>query len=215
MSLSTTVGRVVGFIAGLFLVSIGFGLFSKDSGLEQSNQVTALISVLIALGIGVIAASLLPNSITVEGKEVKPLGLGINATGGAGFFIITLIFLFYFDGGPPKAQAGNTEPPVAEVTPTPGPTASASPDPSAPPPAGEEPGMSPAPAQQPPRDQPQQSYYRVRTYCSICCPAGPANCPQVGFGEGASYEMAASSAVQMCVANNGRVESCDFNLEQY
>jgi hypothetical protein len=214
MSLSTTVGRIVGFIAGLFLVIIGFGLLTKDSGLEQSNQVIALISVLIALGIGVIAASLLPNSITVEGKEVKPLGLGINATGGAGFFIITLIFLFYFEADPPKAKAGGDSPEVPIATPTPGQSAAATPDTGTPP--NDTPtGTPPAPVQQAPRNQPQQSYFRVRTYCSICCPAGPENCPQVGFGEGSSYEAAASSAVQMCVANNGRVESCDFNVESY
>jgi hypothetical protein len=214
MSLATTAGRVVGFIAGLFLVIVGFSLFTKESGLEQSRQVAALISVLIALGIGVIAASLLPNSITVEGKEVKPLGLGINATGGAGFFIITLIFLFYFEADPPKAKAGDDSPEVPVATPTPSQSGSGTPDPATPP--NDTPtGAPPTPVEQAPRNQPQQSYFRVRTYCSICCPAGPSNCPQVGFGEGSSYEAAASAAVQMCVANNGRVESCDFNVEPY
>lgn len=228
MSWTTVLGRVTGFLVGLFIVIVGFSLFTKESGLTHTGQVTALISVLIALGIGVMAASLLPNTITIEGKEVKPLGLGLNATGGAGFFIITLIFLFYFDGKSPEPEPGKEGPEViASGAPDPAPTATppANPKPSTAPsdtssaaPVGLASGAVPLSGQSTPApayQQPQQSYYRVQTYCSICCPQGPQNCAQVGYGESYSLEEAALQAAQMCVANQGYAESCTINLTQY
>ena len=227
MSWTTALGRVAGFAAGLFLVIVGFSLFTKESGLTQTGQVTALISVLIALGIGVMAASLLPDTITLEGKEVKPLGIGLNATGGAGFFIITLIFLFYFDGNTPDPEPEPEPVPIAsgEPGPTPSPTPSATPSPEPSEPAQQAPvglaasggavPLSGPSTPYPAASQPQQGYFRAQTYCSICCPDGPQNCPQVGYGEGASLEEAALRAAEMCVINQGYAESCLINVSPY
>ena len=66
-------GRATGFVCGLFLVIVGFSLLTPEAGVTQTPLTGSLICVITALGIGVIAASLLPNTMTVGGEKLKPL----------------------------------------------------------------------------------------------------------------------------------------------
>jgi hypothetical protein len=204
-------GRAAGIVVGFFIVIAGFFLLKPDAGIPQSGTTTALISVFIALGIGVIAASLLPNSLTLDGKDVKPLGIGLNASGGAAFFIVTLIFLFYSADKKNEAQA-NTNPQQTEVV-------EPQPIPDKGEPQKEEPKTAaqteilPAPAATP---QPVRKIsYRYRTYCDTCCPAGPVGCPQFGVGQSYTETEAASMAVDNCIANGGMEPNCNANVERY
>jgi hypothetical protein len=209
--MNSVLGRVVGVVAGLFLVIIGFSLLTPEAGLPQSGTTHALISVLTALGIGVIGASLLPNSLTLDGKEVKPLGIGLNASGGAAFFIITLIFLFYSADKKSEAQANTkvqqTE--VAEPNPIPEKGELQKEEPK----TAVQTDARPAPAATP---QPvRKILYRYRTYCDTCCPAGPVGCPQYGVGQSYTEAEAASMAVDSCIANGGMEPNCNANVERY
>ncbi len=200
-------GRVVGLIAGLFLVIIGFSLLTPEAGLPQSGTTHALISVLTALGIGVIGASLLPNSMTLDGKEVKPLGIGLNASGGAAFFIVTLVFLFYSADKKSEAQP-NTPVEQTEI---------------------EKPKSNPVnvEAEKPVAQNEVKSaqisspvtskkiLYRYRTYCDTCCPTGPSGCPQYGLGQSYVEAEAASMAIDICIANGGVASNCNANVERY
>jgi hypothetical protein len=205
--MNSILGRAVGVVVGLFIVIIGFSLLTPDAGIPQSGTANALISVLIALGIGVIAASLLPNSMTLDGKDVKPLGIGLNASGGAAFFIVTLIFLFYSADKKSEAQPATplqqTEIEAAKSNPvndeTEKPAAQTEIEPAQ--------VASPAPS--------KKIMYRYRTYCDTCCPAGPSGCPQYGLGQSYTEAEASTMAIDICIANGGVALNCNANVERY
>lgn len=225
----TVIGRTIGFVCGLFLVIAGFNLLTPQSGLPQNGSTTGLISVLVALGIGVLAASLLPNSITVHGEKLKPLGMNLNASGGAAFFIVTLIFVFYTQeprlddakrdrespasptplpasvdtgasGSPvPAAPSSPSATPVAQVT---------APDPEAIGGAASSPGSEQLP-------NPSANAVRVGSYSHIHCPQGPNGCIQSGWGFAPTFDQAAEIAVGYCVFYGGLAQSCQANVFAY
>ncbi len=172
----------------------------------------------------------MPDTLTINGKDVTPLKLSGTATGGAAFFIATLVFLYATGvnkpGGAPPAPPG----PAPSSTPT---LAIASSEPIAPttavpsvratpaPPDGDD-VDDPAPAASPPitaQAQPRmstsQQVFRVRTYCSSCCPQGPQNCRNTGVGIAPTLQQAAEIAARYCVASGGHADTCYANVEQF
>lgn len=226
--------RIGGLVVGLFIIILGFSLLTQEAGLDGSARTKALVYALTALGIGVTAASLLPNSLNISGEKFKPLGASFQATGGAAFFVATLIFLFYTEDSQPAQgrdnpvvddrgkQAGRED---EQPAPSPSPTESASKGPvpqetQAPPPqpapqqlAAIQPGLLPNPYG--PLSPNTGDITRVRTYCSECCPGGPQGCSQVGGAQSFSIDEAELAAYGMCLQNGGTETGCLFNLEQF
>lgn len=228
--------RIGGLVVGLFIIVLGFSLLTQEAGIDGSARTKALVYALTALGIGVTAASLLPNSLNISGEKFKPLGASFQATGGAAFFVATLIFLFYTEDTPPaqgkeqpvidgggKQAGGGGETPG----PSPNPTTVASPSPAPQPSPEVQPQPQQAPQQlvalQPglianpygPAPANTSNITRVRTYCSDCCPGGPSGCGQVGGAQSYSIDEAELAAYGMCLQNGGTESGCLFNLEQF
>ncbi|GAA4050095.1 hypothetical protein [Parerythrobacter jejuensis] len=227
--------RIGGLVIGLFIIVLGLSLLMDDAGMDTSARTKALIYALTALGIGVTAAALLPNTLTISGEKIKPLGANFQATGGAAFFVATLIFLFYTeDKGPqpnPTPQATETmaSGPQSEL---PDITDDEDSEPA--------PQQSQAPVIQPDPVQPQQpvqqmaalqpgfianpygpapanpnNIIRVRTYCTDCCPGGPMPCGQVGGAQSFDVDEAELGAYTMCINNGGYEAPCLMNLERF
>jgi hypothetical protein len=233
--MSSAAARIGGLVVGLFIIILGFSLLTQEAGLDGSARTKALVYALTALGIGVTAAALLPNTLTVGGEKVKPLGASFQATGGAAFFVATLIFLFYTEDSQP-VQAKDE--PAAETRKQAGEDGDAA-RPSAPPSAAAADGATPEPAQasQPQQQQPVRPLValqpglianpygpapanpsgitRVRTYCSDCCPSGPASCGQVGGAQSYDVDEAELAAYGMCLQNGGGEATCLINLEHF
>lgn len=233
--MKTAAARIGGLVIGLFIIVLGLSLLMDGAGMDGSARTRALIYALTALGIGVTAASLLPDTLTISGEKIKPLGANFQATGGAAFFVATLIFLFYTEDGPAPAKAetptevagpqtDETTQNVAEGETVP-PTATASSLPPA--------QTAPTPQQ---TTQPQQltalqpgfianpygpapanptGITRVRTYCSDCCPNGPMPCGQVGGAQSYNVDEAELGAYAMCIDNGGLEATCLLNLEHF
>src|SRR6187402_2640539 len=87
--------RAGGFVIGIVLFLFGFSLLQPTAGVVQTGVTVALAAVLTAVGIGVIAAAALPQTLEVSGQEFKPLGLSVKASGGAAVFLLTLGFIYY------------------------------------------------------------------------------------------------------------------------
>ncbi len=214
--------RAGGFVVGFVLFLVGFSLLQPSEGMVQTGVTIALAAVMTALGIGVIAAAALPQTLEVSGEDFKPLGMSVKASGGAAVFLLTLGFIYYMK----DVEGANM--------PAPQPTATASEvvdggDVAPEEPATEELAASevadPAPfsalqnnstfAQE--RQQlsaPQSSsYYLAWTWCSACCPQGPDYCEQVGLGEGQSPDDAAYYAAEMCIRNGGQADTCQANVQ--
>ncbi len=235
--MNSAAARIGGLVVGLFIIILGFSLLTQEAGLDGSARTKALVYALTALGIGVTAAALLPNTLTVGGEQIKPLGASFQATGGAAFFVATLIFLFYTEDTHPaqgredqaeverEQQADGTEDGEGDTPPTPAanePTPFAQPGAGAAEPqqmlqaqqsAGLQPGFianpyGPAPAN-------PTRITRVRTYCSDCCPAGPSGCVQVGGAQSYDVDEAEIGAYAMCVENGGLEATCLINLEHF
>lgn len=211
-------------IGGLVLVIIGVSMFGPEAELPQTPTTTGLFSVIVALGIGAIGGALMPDSLSINGKDVKPLGLGGTATGGAAFFIATLVFLYATGvnttGAAPAPKPEPTETPGPAPTPTPGQTPAPTPSP--------QPSESAAPQPLQPVAQPgpiadpyvspgaaMPGMVRARTYCSQCCNGNPIGCAQVGGAQAYSYQDAAGIAYRMCVANQGVAQFCYSNMQQF
>lgn len=226
--MATGMRRAGGFVVGIILFLIGFSLLQPAEGIVQTGTTTALAAVLTALGIGVIAAAALPQTLEVGGSDFKPLGVSVKASGGAAVFVLTLGFLYYMkdvEGAAlphPQPTASATQ--VAEGTATPG----AEPSPQASEAAGEEfaasdeiVGPAPPPVNNAAFEQmrqqlaaPQSStYYLAWTWCTACCPQGPDYCQQVGLGEGATPQDAGYYAAEMCVRNGGYADTCAANVQ--
>jgi hypothetical protein len=213
---------VVGFVLFLF----GFMLLQPSSGIAQTGVNIALASVLTALGIGVIAAAALPQTLEVSGQEFKPLGIGIKASGGAAVFVLTLGFIYYMkdvEGGrapEPTPSASASQVAGASPAPTPTPMASAGEQLA----SGEE--VAPAPVsvlennaafagvrEELSAPQSTGDFYLAWTWCSACCPQGPDYCQQVGLGQGQSPNDAAYFAAEMCIRNGGQPDTCQANVQ--
>ncbi|UIP07669.1 hypothetical protein LY632_04520 [Erythrobacter sp. SDW2] len=229
--------RIGGLVVGLFIIVLGFSLLTQEAGLDGSARTKALVYALTALGIGVTAASLLPNSLNISGEKFKPLGASFPATGGAAFFVATLIFLFYTEDSEPaqgkedgviegREQAGGSKDgpesapgpsTVASLTPAPAQTSDPAPQPvpqQAPQQlAAMRPGLLPNPYGPVPTNT--SGITRVRTYCSDCCPGGPIGCGQVGGAQSYDVDEAELAAYGMCLQNGGGEAACLFNLEQF
>ncbi|WP_284124408.1 ribosomal eL19 family protein [Parerythrobacter aestuarii] len=233
--MKTAAVRIGGLVIGLFIIILGFSLLMDGTGMDGSARTRALIYALTALGIGVTAASLLPDTLTISGEKIKPLGANFQATGGAAFFVATLIFLFYTEDGSAPAQAGTptevageetggSTDEVAKVEPAPPTVADSSQPPAQATPAPQEtiqpqqlaalqPGFianpyGPAPAN-------PTGITRVRTYCSDCCPNGPMPCGQVGGAQSYNVDEAELGAYAMCIDNGGMEATCLINLEHF
>jgi hypothetical protein len=219
--------RAGGFVVGFVLFLVGFGLLQPSEGMVQTGVTIALASVLTALGIGVIAAAALPQTLEVSGEEFKPLGISVKASGGAAVFLLTLGFIYYMkdvEGArapDPRPSASATQ--VAEAsgapTPTPTPVASAGEQLA----SGEE--VAPAPvsalennstfaeARQDFAAPQSGNFYLAWTWCSTCCPQGPDYCQQVGLGQGQDPDQAAYFAAEMCIRNGGQPDTCQANVQ--
>lgn len=206
--MNSTLGRAVGVVVGLIIVIAGIWLLRLDAGQPQSGPAHALLSVLTALGIGVIGASLLPNSMTLDGKEVKPLGIGLNASGGAAFFIVTLVFLFYSADKKSEAQP-NTPVEQTEIE---KPKSNSVNDEAEKPVAPPEVESVQVPTPEPVK----KIFYRYRTYCDSCCNGTPKEiCSNSGSGQSYDEDEAVFMAIRNCVANYGSEERCRANVERY
>lgn len=217
--------RAGGFVVGFALFLVGFSLLQPSEGMVQTGVTIALAAVMTALGIGVIAAAALPQTLEVSGEEFKPLGLSVKASGGAAVFLLTLGFIYYMkdvEGARmPTPQPTETSQVVeGEVsTPTPTPVATAGEELA----SGEE--VAPAPVSALENNAafagirqelaaPQSTnYYLAWTWCSACCPQGPDTCQQVGIGEGQNPDDAAYYAAEMCIRNGGNPDTCQANVQ--
>lgn len=233
--MNSAAARIGGLVVGLFIIILGFSLLTQEAGLDGSARTRALVYALTALGIGVTAAALLPNTLTVGGEQIKPLGASFQATGGAAFFVATLIFLFYTEDTHPaqgredQAETERSRPQDETAREEPPPTPAASePTPVAQPDEGPVESQQMLQAQQPAALQPgfianpygpapanPTRITRVRTYCSDCCPAGPASCAQVGGAQSYDVNEAEIGAYAMCVDNGGLEATCLVNLEHF
>jgi len=212
--------RAGGFVVGIVLFLIGFSLLQPSEGMVQTGVTIALASVLTALGIGVIAAAALPQTLEVSGEEFKPLGISVKASGGAAVFLLTLGFIYYMkdhenalgpepapsesasqivEGDAPPAEEGSEDVAASEATPAP---ASALAN-----------NSTFEAARQDLSTTQSSSYYLAWTWCSACCPEGPDYCEQVGLGEGPSPEDAAYYAAEMCIRNGGVPDTCQANVQ--
>ena len=235
---SGALGKFGAVAVGLIMLLFGLGMVIPSEGAGTSGMERALGALVTALGGGVIATVLLPHSIEVDGKNVKPFGVDLKASGGAAVFVLSLLFAFF------GAQALGDKP---EPTPTPTETASPNPDAT---PAGDEtsdpepeqttqatpPSSAPTQAQQGQRVAPDeiepgedfgQSYdfienaaaapgvYRYMTYCPMQCPAGPEFCPSLAWGQNVQRIAAQEIAVSYCVSGGGVEACCRENLEQF
>jgi len=216
--------RAGGFVVGFVLFLFGFMLLQPTNGLAQTGVNIALAAVLTALGIGVIAAAALPETLEVSGEEFKPLGLSVKASGGAAVFVLTLGFIYYMKDVE-GARAPASEPTAAATqvvaaSPTPTPVAS----PGEVVASGE--AVAPAPVsalennaafdmrQNLSAAQSQAAdFYLAWTWCSACCPQGPDYCQQVGLGQGQSPGDAAYYAAEMCIRNGGHADTCQANVQ--
>ena len=222
-------GRAGGVGFGVLMVLVGMSLFTPEAGIPQTPATTALASVVVALGIGAIGAALMPNELTINGQGVKPLGLSGTATGGAAFFVATLVFLYATGVNSPN-QVAKIDPLPVQTGTTPAPPVQ--PETSAAIAASEQqpqsqPGNgSPTWAAQgtpvpPPDELPKftgtvtPTIYRVRTFCSECCPQGPIGCPNVGWAQAPTLKEAGEMAAQNCIATGGHPDTCYGNLERY
>lgn len=216
--MSSIIGRVIGAVVGLLLIFMAVGGFESDMGTSQSNMGKALLALLAALGVGILGAAMLPNTITVDGKDIKPLGLGLNATGGAAFFVVALIFIYYTNSGDAKADS---KPPLEEEVKEDQDTEKKADDADpVDPEKTDDPKKptdraDPEPERETASKSDERIVYRYRTYCHTCCPMGPNNCPQVGFGRSYSEDAAVNMAIDRCVANGGLVPTCELNIEAY
>jgi hypothetical protein len=215
--------RAGGFVIGLVLFLIGFSLLQPAAGVVQTGVTVALASVLTALGIGVIAAAALPQTLEVGGEDFKPLGLSVKASGGAAVFVLTLGFIYYMkdvEGARmPDPAPSESSSPVAGVTPTPTPVATPGEQLA----SGEE--VAPAPVsalennaafadvRQELAGPQSTNFYVAWTWCSACCPQGPDFCQQAGIGQGASPDDAAYYAAEMCIRNGGLADTCQANVQ--
>jgi len=218
--------RAGGFVVGFVLFLVGFALLQPNEGMVQTGVTIALASVLTALGIGVIAAAALPQTLEVSGEEFKPLGFSVKASGGAAVFLLTLGFIYYMKdvegSAAPDPRPSASASAVAEggsVTPTPTPVASAGEQLA----SGEE--VAPAPVSALENNStmlqaredfsaPQSSnFYVAWTWCSACCPEGPDYCQQVGLGQDQSPDAAAYYAAEMCIRNGGHPDTCQANVQ--
>ncbi|HEY6817100.1 MAG TPA: hypothetical protein VI168_16300 [Croceibacterium sp.] len=220
--------RAGGFVVGIVLFLLGFSLLQPSAGTVQTGVTIALAAVMTALGIGVIAAAALPQTLEVSGQEFKPLGLSVKASGGAAVFVLTLGFIYYMkdvEGAhAPAPQPSATASQVAA-----GPTPAVTPTPVAT--AGEELAsgeeVAPAPVSALENNAafagvrqelaaPQSKaadFYLAWTWCSTCCPQGPDYCQQVGIGQGQSPNDAAYFAAEMCTRNGGQPDTCQANVQ--
>ena len=89
--------RIVSGIVGLALIVFGASLLLQPREIDTS-RLQAIASLVVALGVAAVGAAILPGSIEADGKEVKPFGLSLQATGGFALFVITLLFLMSFPG---------------------------------------------------------------------------------------------------------------------
>lgn len=225
--MATGMRRAGGFVVGIVLFVIGFSLLQPSAGIVQTGVTTALAAVLTALGIGVIAAAALPQTLEVGGSDFKPLGVSVKASGGAAVFVLTLGFIYYMkdvEGAVGQPQPAATATAIAGETPTNEPLPEASEAASEDLAAGDVetvPAPAPPPASNAAFQQMRQQleapqsgdYYLAWTWCSACCPQGPDNCGQVGLGEGASVDEAGYAAAEMCVRNGGYADTCVANVQ--
>jgi hypothetical protein len=224
--MATGMRRAGGFVVGIVLFLIGFSLLQPSAGIVQTGVTTALAAVLTALGIGVIAAAALPQTLEVGGTDFKPLGVSVKASGGAAVFVLTLGFIYYMKdvegavGPPPAASATEIAGATPTTEPTPAATEAASEDLAAGD-AGAIAAPAPPPASNAAFQQLRQQleapqsgdYYLAWTWCSACCPQGPDSCAQVGLGEGPSPDEAGYYAAEMCVRNGGYADTCSANVQ--
>ena len=220
--------RAGGFVIGIVLFLLGFSLLQPTEGMVQTGVTVALAAVLTALGIGVIAAAALPQTLEVSGEEFKPLGVSVKASGGAAVFLLTLGFIYYMkdvegarapDPVPGASATQVVEGGPASGTPTPTPVASAGEQLA----SGEE--VAPAPVSalennaafagvREELSAPQAgNFYVAWTWCSACCPQGPDVCEQVGVGRGQSPNDAAYYAAEMCIRAGGQPDTCQANVQ--
>lgn len=217
--------RAGGFVVGFVLFLVGFSLLQPTAGTAQTGVTVALASVMTALGIGVIAAAALPQTLEVSGEEFKPLGLSVKASGGAAVFLLTLGFIYYMKDveGARMPDPVATASPVAGASPAVTPTAAAT--------AGEQLASGEAVAPAPvsalennaafagvreelaaPQSQ-AGNFYLAWTWCSACCPQGPDYCQQVGIGQDPNPDNAAYYAAEMCIRNGGVADTCQANVQ--
>jgi len=91
-----SVQAIIGLIVGCIIALFGVGLLTPDSTISENQMTPVLAAILTALGVAIIGASVLSGTSNVSGKSDKFFGLGIEASGGIGLFIITLIFISSF-----------------------------------------------------------------------------------------------------------------------
>jgi hypothetical protein len=196
--------KAAAVIVGIFLLLFAVGMLMEGSGFTQTGRNSALAYIIALLGVGLVGAAFLGDTLSVSGDKLGPFGK-IAATGGAAIFVVGLLFIY------------STSESSGEAKPEPTPTQSTSPAPT------QDPGEQPAGPQAiatntstPPAPVPvaSQTYY-AWTYCSACCPYGPDGCPQIGFGEGPSSQVASAQAIEECVFNNGIAQTCAANVQLY
>ncbi len=210
---SSAWGKLGSVLVGLVLLLVGLSMLEADV-YEQTATRVGMASVLSALGMGIVATVLLPHSLEVSGKQFKPLGLDVKASGGAAVFIVVLAFLYFSNDKSDAADPGNkpetqeTRTVDAGIGADTDETIEQTPDTqdtdTPPPPPASSPAQS---TTQPPASQ---AYYYAETFCSDCCP-NPSYCDQVGYGEGSTPERARQRAVQECQAAGGG-PTCGSNV---
>lgn len=219
--MATGMRRAGGFVVGIVLFLIGFSLLQPAEGIVQTGITTALAAVLTALGIGVIAAAALPQTLEVGGENFKPLGMSVKASGGAAVFVLTLGFIYYmkdvegaqFAPAPQETAVAEGPQDTAEQTqavPQAGETLAAADTPQPAAAIPDNPDFTHFEQQIAPQSA---NYYVAWTYCSTCCPQGPDFCDQVGIGQGASADDAAYLAAEMCIRNGGVPQTCASNVQ--
>lgn len=194
--MGSVIGRVIGGLIGLLLIAGGTVLLMEGTGVRASGASEAIALAVVALGIGLLGASVLPGQLEVNGKQVDPIGIGVQATGGAALFIVTLLFMLNMPGlGPEPARP---DPPPQQVQTQPVQT-------------------TPQPVQTtvtPAQVQPQQVFYAY-TFCDQCCANyAPGLCPYVGYGESTDLAVAQQNAITNCARAGGNYARCEANVQR-
>lgn len=213
-------------LIGALLLLFAVAMLMEGSGFVQSGRNNALAYVIGLLGLGLIAAAFLGDSLKYHGEGSGPLGKVI-ATGGAAVFVIGLIFILSSGDDPARPpEPGPTPTAQASATPDlaqPGATGTAQ---NGPLPQGDA-GMTQvtrtdaqeAPPPAPPmQNQPdaaaiESGAHLAWTYCSVCCPEGPDTCPHTSWGVAPSAEQAAATAIFYCTGSGGTEQSCRANVQ--